>query len=143
MELGPEIMQFFDLDGDGLAAFSEWPFTVEVSALPSLYYATVEMLTDLLRRPGFERARPQLHAVLAGNFAPHDVPLERLEGYVGRARAQPISDAVGQSAAPGFLERWDLDGDGAVSPWEFPAFPKLAHRCDVNDDGLIDRRDAP
>jgi hypothetical protein len=143
MVLGPEVMQFFDLDKDGRAAFAEWPFTVEPPDVPSLYYASVEQLIELLARPGFKRARPALYAALAGELAPHDVPRERLEALLGRARARPIIDAYDRPAAPGFIERWDLDGDGAVSPAEFPAFARLGQRGDRNGDGRIDRRDRP
>jgi hypothetical protein len=141
MDLGPEVMRFFDPDGDGKAAFAEWPFTVEVAAVPSLYYTTVEQLLALLGRQGFERARPALFALLCGDEPPHDVERERLEAFVARARAQPLTDAYGRPAAPGFLERWDVDGDGAVGPEEHPAFGKLARRCDRNGDGRIDKRD--
>jgi hypothetical protein len=141
MRLGPEVMQFFDLDGDDRAAFSEWPFTVELNAVPSLYYATLELLQDLVGRPAFRKQRPGFFAAIAGDEPPYDLSVERLQALLGRARARPIIDAYGRPAGPGFIERWDLDGDGAVGPSEFPAFRKLAERCDRNGDGLIDRRD--
>jgi hypothetical protein len=50
---------------------------------------------------------------------------------------------AGQPAAPGFVERFDLDGDGAVDAAEFPAFARIAARCDRNGDGRISAKDRP
>ncbi|HZL98610.1 MAG TPA: hypothetical protein VFD43_00030, partial [Planctomycetota bacterium] len=86
---------------------------------------------------------PELYRAIAGELAPHDVTPERVEQLLARARAYPLEDARGGPAAPGFVERWDLDGDEAVSPWEFPAFDRIADRCDRNGDGQIDRKDRP
>ena len=54
----------------------------------------------------------------------------------------PLVDPSGQSVGGDFLVRWDIDGDGAVTPDEHGRFEALAARCDVNGDGRIDARDA-
>lgn len=143
MDLGPEVMQFFDPDDDGRAAFSEWPFAIDTDPLPTLLYANAPDLLKLIGKPGWASQHPELYVAIAGELAAHDVPLERVEGLLARARGVPLSDPQGQVSAPGFVARFDIDGDGEVTPAEFPAFAQIAERCDRNGDGTIDRKDAP
>jgi hypothetical protein len=143
MDLGPEVLKFFDPDGDGKAAFVEWPFAIDLDPLPALYFAQVADLKKLIAKPGFQSQRPLLYRAIAGELAPHDVTDQHIEDVLARARGNPLDDPYGNVSAPGFVERWDLDGDHAVEPWEFPAFARVAERCDRNGDGKIDRKDRP
>ncbi len=143
MDLDEDVMRHFDTNGDGLAGFAEWPYLIGTDPLPSLYYAELAGLRKLLKNVNFARQRPGLYAALAGELAAHDVPDERLQQLLDRARARPISDAAGAPASPRFIERWDLDGDHAVDAAEYPAFARIAPRCDRNSDGRIDARDRP
>jgi hypothetical protein len=143
MDLRDEVVRFFDPDGDGLARFSEWPFTVDQDPLPSAYYATLDTLVKLLLRPGFEKERPKLFEALMGLERRGD--REEVEGIVQRmldvSRANPLVDVAGQPAAPGFIERFDLDGDGAVDGQEYPELERLLPRCDRNGDGVVSGKD--
>ncbi|MGQ0553088.1 MAG: hypothetical protein ACT4PU_07695 [Planctomycetota bacterium] len=143
MDLGPEVTKFFDPDEDGAAEFAEWPFVVDPEPLPCLLYTSLEALKKLLRSQGFDRKHPDLFARLANGLAPHDIPDENLQQLLDRARADPLSDPAGASSAPGFIERWDLDGDAAVDAREHPGFARLAPRCDSNGDGEISKADRP
>ncbi len=62
---------------------------------------------------------------------------------IDTARANPLVDVAGQPAPPGFIDRFDLDGDGAVDASEYPDLALLLPRCDRNGDGKISRKDAP
>ena len=143
MDLRADVLRFFDTDGDGLAQISEWPFTVEQDPLPTLYYATGESLLKLLDRPGFENQRPKLYRSLVDPDRGDDE--DDLADYVDRvlaaSRASPLIDVLGAPAAPGFVERFDLDGDGAVDDSEYPGLPLIAPRCDRNGDGKVGGRD--
>jgi hypothetical protein len=143
MDLRDEVVRFFDPDGDGYARFSEWPFTVDLDPLPSAYYATLDTLVKLLLRPGFEKDRPKLFEALMGLERRGD--REEVERIVQRvldvSRANPLVDVAGQPAAPGFIERFDLDGDGAVDAEEYPELPRLLPRCDRNGDGVVSGKD--
>jgi hypothetical protein len=145
MDLRTDVLRFFDTDGDGLAQLAEWPFTLEQDPLPTLYYATAETLLRLLERPGFENQKPKLYRALVGLDSRRDK--DELADYVDRvlaaSRANPLIDVAGQPAAPGFVERFDLDGDGAVDAAEYPGLRLIAPRCDRNGDGKISARDRP
>ncbi len=143
MDLGDDVLRFFDTSGDGLAQFSEWPFTVDDRPLPTLFYATVDYLARLVARIGFDKERPDLYVRLAGPFQKNDIPPERLQQEIDRARANPLVDPLDRAAPPAFIDRWDIDGDGAVDAQEYPALPRIADRCDRNGDGRIDRADRP
>ncbi len=145
MDLRADVLRFFDTDGDGLAQLSEWPFALDQDPLPSLYYATAGMLLGLLERPGFENDRPRLYRVLVGLDSGRDADdlADYVDGVLAASRAQPLIDAAGQPAAPGFVERFDLDGDGAVDAREYPGLPLIAARCDRNGDGKVSAKDRP
>jgi hypothetical protein len=143
MQLGEDVFRFFDPDGDGRAAFSEWPFTVDLAPLPSLMQAEQGELEALVDRRDFDNRRPRMHAALVGDPNRNRADDARLLALLAQARARPLTDVLGAPAAPGFLERWDLDGDGAVEPREFLDFERIAERCDRDGNGRIDGRDRP
>jgi hypothetical protein len=120
---------------------------VDTDPLPSLYYASLDTLTRLLERPGFEHQRPRLYSTLVGlgdnGQRDHAALQAYLQQVLDQARANPLIDVAGQPAAPGFVERFDLDGDGAVDAAEFPALARIAARCDRNGDGRISAKDRP
>lgn len=141
MDLGSDVMQFFDPDGDDLASFSEWPWVVDIDPLPSFYYVTFENLKKLVNRLGWDRKREVVYRLIARNLQPHDVTDEMIQYQIDYARGAPLRDPTGESAPPGFIARWDLDGDRAVEPEEYQPFERIAARCDLNGDGRIDKRD--
>jgi hypothetical protein len=146
MDLDDGVIQFFDLDGDGRVQFSEWPWQVVEDPLPSLNYTTLEGVRAMLERMGFERGRPVLYRILSGStedrrIAARDIPDERLEGLIARARNQPLRDVLNESVLGDFLARWDMDGDGALTPDEHEAYDRLRARCDLDGNGRVDRSD--
>ncbi len=143
MDLREDVVRFFDPDGDGLARFAEWPFTVEQEPLPTVYYATLDGLLDLLLRPGFSKVWPKLYEALVGLFgrSDRDEIARVVQRVLDVSRANPLIDVLGQPAAPGFIERFDLDGDGAVDGGEYPELGKLLPRCDRNGDGVVSGKD--
>jgi len=146
MDLDDGVIQFFDLDGDGRVQFSEWPWEVVEDPLPSLNYTTLEGVRAMLERMGFERGRPVLYRILSGStedrrIAARDIPDERLEGLIARARNQPLRDVLNESVLGDFLARWDMDGDGALTPDEHEAYDRLRARCDLDGNGRVDRSD--
>jgi hypothetical protein len=143
MDLGDDVMRFFDTDGDKLARFGEWPWVVDVDPLPTFYYVSFENLKKLVNRLGWDRKRPRLYQLIARGEVPHDVTDEMIQFQIDVARGGPLADPTGETAAPGFISRWDLDGDGAVEPEEYGPYQRIAARCDTNDDGRIDRKDMP
>lgn len=143
MDLRDEVLRFFDPDGDGLAQFREWPWTVDPSPLPSAHYVPLEHLLALLQRPAFERGHPAAFAALGGGGVDESMRAERLQRVLDFARANPLVDLRGEPAAPGFVERFDVDGDGAVDAAEYPQLHRLLPRCDRNGDGLVSRKDRP
>jgi hypothetical protein len=143
MDLGDEVMRFFDTDGDKLARFSEWPWVVDVDPLPTFYYVSFENLKKLVNRLGWDRQRPRLYQLIARGEQPHDVTDDMIQFQIDLARGGPLADPTGETAMPGFISRFDLDGDGAVEPEEFEPFGRIAARCDTNEDGRIDRKDMP
>ena len=86
-------------------------------------------------------SRPDLVVRLLGPYQRKDVPPEFLRKQIDRSRGNPLVDAGNVPAPPGFVARWDLDGDGAVDAQEYPAFARIADRCDRNGDGRIDLHD--
>jgi len=148
MQLDDEVLAAFDVDGDGRVQRDEWPWEVVDDPLPSLAYCPPDGLRALIGRMGFERARPLLYRVIAGSteeqrITPRDIPDERLEQFLVRARNRPLDDVLGERVLGGFLRRWDLDGDGAVRPDEHLAWERVARRCDRDGNGRIDAADAP
>jgi hypothetical protein len=143
MDLGRDVTQYFDLDRDGLVQYAEWPWAVLPRPLPTLYMASVASLRKVLARPGFGQRRPELTTVFYGERSTADLTDEQLQQAIDRARGNPLIDVRGESAPPGFIARYDLDGDGAVDLVEFPELPRIAERCDLDADGKIDRRDQP
>ncbi|HTE07097.1 MAG TPA: hypothetical protein VK824_12965, partial [Planctomycetota bacterium] len=143
MDLGKDVTQFFDLDRDGLVQFAEWPWAVRPRPLPVLLAASVGSLRKILARPGFDQRRPELAAAVYGGRSAHDLTDAQLQQAIDRARGNPLSDVAGADGPPGFIARYDLDGDGAVDAVEFPQLPAIAERCDSNGDGRIDRKDRP
>jgi hypothetical protein len=135
------VLRFFDPDRDGLAAFTEWPWVVETDPLPTLYYATADDLMKLVNRLGWDKQRPGLFALIARGKEAHDVTDEMIAQQIAYARGRPLVDPSGEGAPPGFIARWDLDGDGAVEPEEYAPFARVAARCDLNGDGRIDEKD--
>jgi LVIVD repeat len=147
MDLRAEVVKYFDTDGDGLAQFSEWPFTVDDDPLPSFYYAELPSLQRLIEAPGFETRRPRLYRAVAGLGDDGRRDSEELAVYLQQlidlSRTNPLIDVAGEPASPGFVERFDLDGDRAVDAGEFPGFARLSARCDRNGDGRIGAKDRP
>ncbi len=143
MDLGRDVTQYFDLDRDGRVQFAEWPWAVNARPLPTLFAASVASLRKVLARPGFDQRRPELNTVFYGERSTRELKDAELQQAIDRARGNPLIDIRGDGAPPGFIERYDLDGDGAVDLVEFPELPRIADRCDRNGDGRIDRRDRP
>jgi hypothetical protein len=143
MDLGDDVMRFFDPNGDKRAEFGEWPWVVDVDPLPTLYYATFDNLKNLVNRLGWDRKNASLYRLIARNLQPHDVTDEMIQNQIDYARGAPLRDPTGESAPSAFIARWDLDGDGAVEPDEYEPFARVALRCDTNGDGRIDKKDMP
>ncbi len=145
MDVGADVLRFYDVDGDGRARFDEWPWEVPVgNPLPTLLYTDLETILDLRDDPAFQRRRPEITAVLSSRRDNDEaVDLGYLMGLLAAARANPIRDMAGELSPGGFLERWDLDADGAVEPWEWQPYPRLADRCDLDGNGRIDLDDRP
>ncbi len=150
MDLGANVVQFFDVDGDKLVDWNEWPWLVVLGErrLPSLHYMDLEALLELLGRMGFDERRPFLYQVLTGGnrdrrVAARDVPLDRIQGFLDRAQNNPLDDVAGEGVLGDFLVRWDVDGDGAVDAGEHRRWAAIAARCDLDGNGKVDERDAP
>ena len=144
MDLSRDVFDIFDVDGDGEVDRNEWPYETIDEPFPSFYYADVDELLRIVDGSKFDDRRPELWRFLVGrtDTQKQRVRRELLEQLVARAANAPLSDVSRGAAPPGFLARWDLDGDGAVTPQEHREFPRVAARCDRNGDGRIDAKDA-
>ncbi len=144
MDLEEDVIRFYDLNGDGLATWSEWPWLTREQVLPTLFYATGELLAELIKDDSFQKRHSEMMNTLESRRRDgFEVDVAYLTEVVDRNRARPLTDVTGQLAPGGFIERFDLDADGSVEPFEYPPFSSLATRCDLNGDGKINERDLP
>lgn len=143
MRLQSDVMAEIDVDGDGYATLQEWPWAVDFQPWPSLMYTSLEFLKDLQDDPRFDARRPGFWDAF-GVDRRRIGPLTdaQLQARIDAALAEPVIDVRGVRALGDFVVRWDVDGDGAVGPDEFAPFERVAVRCDVDGNGVIDRRDA-
>ncbi len=143
MRLESDVMAELDVDGDGRASLAEWPWAVDDVPWPSLMYTSLEYLLTLQRDSRFDGRRPGFWDSFGVDRDQEGTLNEQqLQRRIDLALAAPIIDVRGVRAVGGFIERWDVDGDGAVEPAEYAPFARVAERCDTNRDGRIDRRDA-
>jgi len=145
MDLGAEVLRFFDIDDDGDVSSTEWPWELLADIQPVLLYTDAGSLRRMVSKPAFAKRRPTTYARIAGGdlVKPHDISDERFDNLIAAALARPLDDLAGQPAVGGFIDRWDVDGDGMVDAREYTPLPRLADRIDLNADGVVSSKDVP
>jgi Ca2+-binding EF-hand superfamily protein len=156
----------FDADKDGKIAKDEWKMRPEI--FTRLDANGDGFITKDEVRPQGPRNRRAMYGELRtgkdsahflaqwdknrdGQVSSEEFPHERRfaeidsdnDGVLSKAEIEDAMDKKDREAGYGFLERFDLNGDGMVTREEFTGPAVAFERADKNHDGVVDAKDDP
>jgi Ca2+-binding EF-hand superfamily protein len=161
---GEALFERADKDGDGRISREEWPLRPEFferfDSNKDGFITRDEVVAKGPRKmrgrgPDERSGKDSAHfvgrfdkngdgAVSADEF-PHERRFKEMDrngdGVLSKAEIEEAMDRREAESGYGFLERFDLDGDGKVTREEFTGPARAFERHDVNHDGVIDASD--